>query len=663
MEEKAKFFLPIEEENDDSDADKKQKNKRKSVSKVYRGNYNDLPMFKYIRDNVIGSDLVVKGPYGPVKVVYCDFTASGRSLTFIEDYIRNYVQPFYGNTHTTTSINSRQTSRFRDDAREHIRNAVNATDDDVVIFTGTGCTGAIHKLIGGLDLKNSADIEKTVVIIGPYEHHSNILPWMELGLKTCRIKETRHGLVDLVHLEEELKNWSEKKFDIIAAFSAASNVTGILTDTDVVTKLIHKYGGLSMWDYATAGAYVKVNMNPNDQAAHKDAVYLSPHKFVGGPGTPGLLIAKKKLFKNVVPDHVGGGTVLFVTRDSHLYLKDIESREEGGTPGIIESIRAGMVFQLKEAVGPNNIEQREEDLCRRAFAKWKNNANLMILGSHSSRRLPIFSFLVRHPQSNKLLHHNFVSSVLNDMFGIQARGGCACAGPYATDLLGISEELFAKFSWFLKSQYEYGKGCEKCIENTLEVMRPGFTRLNLPFFYEDKTIDYILDAVDFAATHAWKLLPFYICEPHTGAWVHQNFYDHYGESFFSLADIVYENGQCFNTNPCPASLDTTCDLQDVTDDAHEVIVAVENNLEFSEDQLNDNVDDLIPEEKRRLRWFLTSSEALSIMKSGNYSSISNTMNKTDSPVFRPRPPSIRRRSIDDAYRKSIQRLLSWSNKT
>lgn len=656
-----KFFLPIEEEKS-GDMDEKIHHPQNGDSKVYHGNYNDLPMFKFIRDNVVGSDLIVKGPYGPVKVVYCDYTASGRSLSFIEDYIRNYVQPFYGNTHTTTSINSRQTSRFRDDARELIRSCVNASEEDVVIFAGTGCTGAIHKLIGGLDLRNSESIENTVVIIGPYEHHSNILPWMELGLKTCRIKETNHGLVDFVHLEAELKHWREKEFDIIAAFSAASNVTGILTDTDAVTKLIHKYGGISLWDYATAGAYVKINMNPSDQAAHKDAVYLSPHKFVGGPSTPGLLIAKKKLFKNVVPDHVGGGTVLFVTRDSHLYLKDIESREEGGTPGIIESVRAGMVFQLKEAVGPINIEKREEDLCCRAFAKWKNNPNLLILGSHSSRRLPIFSFLIRNKYSKKLLHHNFISTVLNDMYGIQARGGCACAGPYATDLLGISEELFAKFSWFLKAQGEYGKGCEKCIENTLEVMRPGFTRLNLPYFYDDKTIDYILDAVDFVATHAWKLLPFYICDAHTGAWIHRNFYEHYGQSFFSLVDIVYEGGEYFNTNPCPASLETDCDLQDIMDDAHEVIIAVENNLEFSADQINDDVDDLIPDDKKQLRWFLTSTEALAIMKSGNYSSI-KTMMSNDSPVFMPRPPSIRRRSIDAPYRRSMKNILSWSGQS
>ncbi|GAB1602855.1 uncharacterized protein LOC115212374, partial [Argonauta hians] len=625
----------------------------------YSGKYSDVLLFKYIQDSIIGKDLTVQGPYGPVKIIYCDFTASGRCLSFIEDYIRDYVMPFYGNTHTTTSICSRQTTCFRDNARNIIRRCVNASHEDVVIFAGNGCTGAIHKLIGGLNLKNSPSLDKTVVIISPYEHHSNILPWMELGIKISRIKETIHGLVDMAHLKSELQKWSEQGFDIIAAFSAASNVTGIITDTESVTKLVHEYGGLSFWDYASAGPYLNIDMNPPDEGAHKDAVYLSPHKFVGGPATPGLLIAKTKVFKNPVPEGVGGGTVLFVTRDTHLYLKDIESREEGGTPGIIEAVRAGLIFQLKKSVGFENIKLRDEDICSRAFKKWKGNKNLIILGSHSSQRLPIFSFIVKHENSKKLLHHNFVSAVLNDMYGIQARGGCACAGPYATDLLGISEELFAKFSWFLKDHEQTEKECQKCITTTLEIMRPGFVRLNLPYFYDDEKIDYIIEAVDTVATHAWKFLPYYICNPHTGSWTHEKFSCHYGEAFFNLDDISYEEGTFTNTNECPTSLNVDYDLKDVANDMKIVINSTEKLLKEKHESSEDDIESHIPKDKMSLLWFLTPREALSYLMQGQYASITDTEDpKLTSMVFVPRTLSHRRLSINPSYLKSCKALYN-----
>ena len=232
----------------------------------------------------------------------------------------------------------------------------------------------------------------------------------------------------------------------VGTFSACSNVTGLLVDTIRVTQLMHLYGGVALWDYAAGAPYLRIDMNPRgnsgtEGSAFKDGLFCSPHKFVGGPGSPGLLIAKKKLFTNIIPHGTGGGTVLFVSKTKHSYTKDVEAREEGGTPGIIEAIRAGLVFQLKASIGLENIQRREMYLARKGINQLHGNPNIILLGSKISPRVPILSFAILHPASKKLVHHNFISLLLNDLFGIQARGGCACAGPYAQDLLGIAEEV------------------------------------------------------------------------------------------------------------------------------------------------------------------------------------------------------------------------------
>lgn len=239
----------------------------------------------------------------------------------------------------------------------------------------------------------------------------------------------------------------------MGTFSACSNVTGLLVDTDSVTHLMHLYGGVAFWDYAAGAPYLKIDMNPraksgSQESAFKDALFCSPHKFVGGPGSPGLLVAKKRLFTNVIPHGTGGGTVVYVSKRKHSYTKDIESREEGGTPGIIEAIRAGLVFHLKAALGIENIQRREMYLARKGINQLHGNPNIILLGSKVSPRVPILSFAVQHPASKKLVHHNFISLLLSDLFGIQARGGCACAGPYAQDLLGIAEEVSeGEYKW------------------------------------------------------------------------------------------------------------------------------------------------------------------------------------------------------------------------
>ncbi|XP_022083249.1 uncharacterized protein LOC110975241 [Acanthaster planci] len=501
-------------------------------------------ILRYVEDNVVGNDTYFPGPFGEKQVVYCDYTASGRPLKFIEDYITNHVHPLYANTHTTTGLMARQTTQFRKESREIIKRCVNATDEDVVIFTGSGTTGAVHKLVTALELKGDR-AKKTVVFVGPYEHHSNILPWKETGAKVVRIRDADRGQIDMKLLEQKLKYYQHKSRFLIGCFSAASNVTGIVTDTLAVASLLHQYGALSFWDYATAGPYLNIDMNPvievedddeNEEMESldfsKDAVYLSPHKFVGGVGTPGLLIAKKKLFMNAVPGSVGGGTVLYVTRDTHRYLSNIEEREEGGTPAIVESIRAGLVFRLKEAITPALIEEREHDLSLLAFKTWRRNSNLIFLGSKRAERLPIFSFLIVHAPSGKVLHHNYVAALLNDLYGIQARGGCACAGPYAQDLLGIDEPMAEQFADFLvdttRDEELANKGKKKKNgkmapkHKALEIMKPGFTRLNLPFFFSPDVTNFVLQAVDDVATNGWKLLPQYDFDMYTGNWIYRN---------------------------------------------------------------------------------------------------------------------------------------------
>jgi selenocysteine lyase/cysteine desulfurase len=473
----------------------------------------ETPLLARIRESVIGDDQVMVGPFGPRRVTYADYTASGRAVGFLEDFIRTQVLPRYANTHTESSGTGLQTTRLREDARRIIHEAVGGDDETVVIFAGSGSTAAIAKLVGVLGLRIPSELddkhsltdhipaeERPVVFIGPFEHHSNELPWRESIADVVVCPQDPDGHIDLAFLSSALELYRQRPLKI-GSFSAASNVTGIISDVAGISSLLHAHGALAFWDYAAAAPYVSLSMDGID------AMFFSPHKLIGGPSTPGVLVVRRELLRNRVPDVPGGGTVAYVNALEHRYLDDPVHREEGGTPAIVESIRAGLVFQLKDAVGIDVIREHEEAYLHRAVEAWRAEPTIDILGNLDASRLSIVSFVVKAP-SGRHLHHNFVVTLLNDLFGIQSRGGCSCAGPYGHRLLGIDLDRSHEF------EQEIATGCEG--------IKPGWVRVNFNYFISEAAFSYVVEAVRLVARHGWRLLGEYRFDIAAGLWHHKD---------------------------------------------------------------------------------------------------------------------------------------------
>ncbi|VAW17200.1 Cysteine desulfurase [hydrothermal vent metagenome] len=434
-----------------------------------------------LRAGLIGEGAEIVTSFGAKKITYADYTASGRALVQVEKFVSEQVLPFYANSHTDASFCGAYTSALREEARALIGEQVNADGNYAIIFSGSGATSAINRLVALCSIKELAadSDERPVVFIGPYEHHSNILPWRESGAKVIEIEEGKTGGPDKEILEKHLKENSENSL-LIGAFSAASNVSGIIADIDGVTSLLKRYGALAFWDYAGAAPYLAIDMKPGTER-QKDAVFISPHKFVGGPGASGLLIVHKACIRSKTPTWPGGGSVSYVSPWAHDYLNSVVEREEAGTPNLIGDIRAALVFMVKRAIGVDFIKKRDDELLQRAKNVWQKNAHIDLLGNSLADRLPIFSLTISNEEGN-YIHHQLFTRQLSERYGIQARGGCVCAGPYGHRLLGVCRDV----SENIRRQINLGH----------EDKKPGWVRLNFNCLMSDETVDYIIASID-----------------------------------------------------------------------------------------------------------------------------------------------------------------------
>lgn len=454
-----------------------------------------------LRTGVIGEGIEIPGPFGPRKLIYADYVASGRALRQVETFVMDRVLPYYANSHTEASFCGAQMTRLRRAARATIARLCGADDRFATVFAGAGATAGLNRLVWLLGVPEAVRAgRRAVVFIGPYEHHSNILPWRESGAEVIEISEAATGGPDIRQLEAALAALPAETLKI-GAFSAASNVTGIVTDADAVTRVLKRAGALAIWDYAGGGPYLPIDMRAGTDA-EKDAVVVSAHKFIGGPGASGVMILRRAAVSRSRPVQAGGGTVRFVSPWAQDYSEDVTVREEAGTPNVLGDIRAALAFLVKDAIGSSFMETRHADLRQRALRVWSANPNIRILGNPQARHLlPIFSLQVRDVRTGGMVHQQLFTRMLSDCHGVQARGGCACAGPYAHRLLGID-----------RAQSET---LRNAILSGAELLKPGWTRLNLSVLADDAKADAIIGAVNALAANPYPMIENYDCDEGT----------------------------------------------------------------------------------------------------------------------------------------------------
>jgi selenocysteine lyase/cysteine desulfurase len=478
--------------------------------------------FEKFRKNIIGHDTSIETPYGHKPLVYADWVASGRLYKPIEEQIMKVIGPMVANTHSQSSDTGRIMTNAYRLSHKIIKDHVHAQKDDIIITAGFGMTSVINKLqrILGMRVPEQAqrychlpDNERPVVFLTHMEHHSNHTSWLETNADVVVLDPDEDMLVDPQSLEREIKKY-ENRILKIGSFTACSNVTGIETPYHLMARIMHKHGGFCFVDFAASAPYVPVNMHPEDPMERIDAVFFSPHKFLGGPGSSGVMVFNSALYHNTAPDNSGGGTVNWTNRwGKYRYIDDIEAREDGGTPGFLQSIRAALSIRLKEQMGCDKMVERESAMIRKIFKAFREIPGLTILADGQEERMGAVSFYISN------VHFNLVVRLLNDRFGIQVRGGCSCAGTYGHYLLHVDYYTSSNIT----SKIDSGDLSEK----------PGWVRLSVHPVMSDKEIDYVIDAVGQVARNADEWSLDYEYRPLENEFVHRSRPDKTMEDYLS----------------------------------------------------------------------------------------------------------------------------------
>ena len=468
--------------------------------------------FEKFRQNTIGYNSTFESPYGTKNLIYADWLASGRLYHPIEKKIQEDFGPFVANTHTETSETGVRMTQSYHYAQQIIKRHVNAGPNDVIINDGSGMTAVINKLQRLLGLKGCGmlknkdclrEAEKPVVFVTHMEHHSNHTSWLETMADVVLLEPDENLLVDTKDLEQKLEIYKDRKFKI-GSFSACSNVTGIQPPYYKLAKIMHQHGGLAFVDFAASAPYVDIDMHPEDTEEKLDAVFFSPHKFLGGPGSSGIMVFDKRLYYTPVPDNPGGGTVDWTNRwGEYKFVDDIEAREDGGTPGFLQVIRAALSIKLKEQMETENIEAREKELVQLAFQELRKIPGIKLLADNVEDRLGVISFY------HENIHFNLIVKLLNDRYGIQVRGGCACAGTYGHYLLNVT--------------YKDSKHITDLINHGDLSQKPGWVRLSLHPTMKDEEVYYFANALKEIIENINEWEKDYSYNKHLNEFVHNNF--------------------------------------------------------------------------------------------------------------------------------------------